>query len=410
MTPGPIRLTEYQRSGPVALSPAQRDMLLGSFSNVVSVAPSAGLEGNYDLTPGSVIGAIQLSDLAIEIRPKLPISRVLFLISYALDPRQWLQTDFFFSSEPSLVEAIIYGFVAQVRRAFRVGLLQGYLLREDSLAVLRGRLRFDDQLRRRFGRFPPIEVRYDEYTEDIEENRLIKAAIVRLGRLPIRSPASRQALRAFDGALQNVSDVAYDPRCLPEIHFTRLNQHYQSAVELAKLILRSTSFELAHGRVQAACFLVDMNEVFEQFVVVALRESLRLTERTFPRGATGRSVFLDTAARVRLRPDISWWQGNLCRFVGDVKYKKVKVDGILHPDLYQLLAYTTATGLQEGLLIYAAGEAKATTHEVIRVGKRLHVATLDLAGEPPAILTLIGRVASMIRRMARTHVREESRL
>src|SRR5207247_1366694 len=140
-----------------------------------------------------------------------------------------------------------------------------------------------------------------------------------------------------------------DPRQLPELTHTRLNAHYRPAVEFAKLILRSLSLELAHGRVRAASFLIDMNRVFEDFVVSALREQLRLSNRTFPQNAVGRNLWLDQAQRIRLRPDISWWENGRCLVIGDVKYKPVQAVEIEHPDLYQLLAYTIATDLPGGL-------------------------------------------------------------
>ena len=51
---------------------------------------------------------------------------------------------------------------------------------------MRGRIRFDAQVRGRFGLSPPVEVRYDDFTADITANRLVKAAVARLGRMRIR--------------------------------------------------------------------------------------------------------------------------------------------------------------------------------------------------------------------------------
>src|SRR5690606_22163318 len=251
----------------------------------------------------------------------------------------------------------------------------------------------DDQLRSRFGIAPPVEVRFDDFTEDIEVNRLLKAAIRRLGRLRIRSIKARRSLRSFDQALMRVSDVDYDPRRLPEFDWNRLNAHYRTATELAKLILRSSSFELRRGNVRSAAFLVDMNKVFEDFVVLALRETLGLTEWEFPQGVRTR---LDRAGLVRLEPDISWWEDGICVFVGDVKYKKVRADGVNHPDLYQLLAYVVANQLTGGLLIYAAGEDQPAVHEVLHIDRRLEVMTLDLSGDPEVVLTQIREVARRV--------------
>jgi len=388
-------LSEYVTKAAVPLSAAET-ALLAEVAWDIGIRPSPGVAGAYDIRPGSWIGAVNLGGLTIEIQPKLPIDRVMFLISYALDPRCWKQTDFEFQRQDSLVEAIIPGFVAHVRRAFQRGVLQGYRAEEDSLNTVRGRIRFDDQIRRRYGVMPPVEVRYDEFTTDITENRLIRAAIVRLVRLRIRSAEVRRSLRTFDTLLENVRHMHFDPRRLPQIHYTRLNQHYRPAVELAKLILQSTAFELAAGTIAASSFLVDMNKVFEDFVVVALRDALRVSERTFPQGCRGKSLYLDEAGRIGLEPDISWWNGQTCTFVGDVKYKRINATGVKHPDIYQLLAYTMAADLPAGLLIYAAGEEEPAHHTVVNCGKRLEVRTLDLKGSPDEILATVQLVADRI--------------
>jgi 5-methylcytosine-specific restriction enzyme subunit McrC len=363
----------------------------------VSVTPSIGVDGCYDLTPGSQVGTAVFGDLSIEIRPKLAISRLMFLLSYVLDPKHWKDQPFSYAEDQSLLQAVIPGFTFQVRRAFTQGLLQSYRPEEAALPTVRGRIRFDDQIRDRFGIFPPAEVRFDEFTEDIEENRLLKAAIVRLQRLRIRSDAARRSLRALESALGSVQLVDYDRRRLPELIYTRLNQHYRAAVELAKLILRSASFEQRSGKTWATAFLVDMNEVFETFVVTALREALRLSDQTFPQGAKGRRLYLDEGRVVALKPDISWWHSSICSFVGDVKYKRTGAERATNSDLYQLLAYCVATDLPAGLLVYAAGEDEPATHRVVNLGRDLQVVTLELRGQPSEILMQIARLAQRIR-------------
>ena len=208
-------------------------------------------------------------------------------------------------------------------------------------------------------------------------------------------------LREFEALLAPVELVHFDARNLPEVRFSRLNEHYRAAIELAKLILKSSSWELRQGQVRASAFLVDMNRVFEDFVITALREELHVTKHDFPANARGRLLHLDQAARVGLEPDISWWKGNRCVFVGDVKYKRINVPGIKHADLYQLLAYTTATKLPSGLLIYAAGETEPRTHTVPLAGKTLEVVALDLSGTPDEVLDQIRSLALRIRKDVR---------
>jgi 5-methylcytosine-specific restriction enzyme subunit McrC len=287
-----------------------------------------------------------------------------------------------------------------LERALRRGVLQGYRTEEDAIMGVRGRIRFDDQVRRRFGILLPVEVRYDDFTEDILENRLLKAALAVLGMLRLRSESSRQSLRRFNHVLDLVSLQTYNPRNVPQIHYTRLNEHYRAAVEWARLILRFAAAEARHGKAVGTTVLFDMNDVFEDFVRVALREELGVTSREFPSGRECPSLVLDRAHRIALEPDLTWWSAKRCRFVGDVKYKAVNVAGVKHPDLYQLLAYATASGLPSGLLVYASGEGKPATHDITLAGKLLHVRSLELGGDLAALRAEIRQLATLVRTLA----------
>ncbi|HEX2036594.1 MAG TPA: restriction endonuclease [Chloroflexota bacterium] len=401
-----LTLIEHQTTPGVRLSREERETLRRVAPSIV-VTPAAGGSTGYDLTPGSWIGAIATPGLAITIQPKLPVRQVLFLLSYAADPRHWQDTPFEFEAQTPLLEAMVPAFVKLVRRATRRGVLHGYRTVEQALPAVRGRLRFETQMSRRLGFWPPVEVRHDEFTADVIENRLLKGALERLGQLRWRSAAVAGSLRALLPALATVTPLAShdgtgrhggEP---PPVRYTRLNAHYRPAVELARLILRSSSLTLRAGRVAASTFLVDMNQVFEDFVVVALREALGLTPSAFPQGAAGKSMSLDRHGAVHLKPDLSWWEGDRCTFVGDVKYKRTRAPGVEHPDLYQLLAYTVATGLPGGLLIYAAGEGEPVSHQIVQEGKELQITALDLGHPPEAILDQIATMAQRVRRLRR---------
>ena len=251
---------------------------------------------------------------------------------------------------------------------------------------------FDDQLRRRFGIPLPVEVRYDEFTDDILLNRLVKAAAHRLGRLGLRTREARGGVAWVAESLSDVSLVAYPRNAVPEVRFNRLNEHYRSVATLARLVLRHGAFEAARGKVRASGFLMDMNQVFQEFVTVALREALGVSVRVFGEQSISS---LDKEGLVALKPDLTWRDGSRCTFVGDVKYKRLD-DGVPNADLYQLLAYATAVDLPGGLLIYAHGEREPATHTVRHSGRRLEVAALDLSGSLDGTLARVGDLAQRI--------------
>ena len=82
--------------------------------------------------------------------------------------------------------------------------------------TVRGRIRFAGQIRQRFGIPLPIEVRYDEFTDDITENQLVKAAVMRLGGMRLRSRLARRNLGWIAATLENVSPVEFAPMDVPE--------------------------------------------------------------------------------------------------------------------------------------------------------------------------------------------------
>ena len=308
---------------------------------------------------------------------------------------------FDFRDEETVVEALVAAFASAARRAFARGLLHGYRTEEETLHTVRGRIRVGEQIRRRFGIPVPVEVRYDDFTDDVLMNRLVKAAAARLSLMRIRSPRSRANLGWIDARLDNVAPVEFSPNAVPDVSFNRLNEHYREVVALARLILRHSAIETERGVTRAAGFLMDMNRVFQDFVTLALREALGLSDRTFRSDSGIRGVTLDEGGSVELKPDLSWWDGQDCMFVGDAKYKRVRDDRVPNADLYQLLAYATALDLPGGLLVYAQGEADDVAHRVRHAGKRLEVSALDLSGTIDHLLDRIDKLAERVRALRR---------
>ena len=387
-----VDLQEYEKSEPFPLPVPERDALREHLPSL-TIEPATGSEAEYTLTPGSTVGAVEVGGLSVLIKPKIGIPQLLSLACYAIDKVAFRRDEFDFPKETALPDALALALASHARRAFSRGLLHGYRTEEEALHTVRGRIRFDEQIRRRFGILLPVEVRYDEFTDDILANRLVKAAVRRLGGMRLRSPEARRGLGLVAGTLDNVSPVEFPPRSVPEVRFDRLNEHYRGVVSLSRLVLRHSAFESGRGAVRASGFLVNMNVLFQEFVTVALRERLSLSS-----GAFGERTIatLDKGDRVHLRPDFVWRIGSSSVFVGDAKYKNITGERVPNADLYQMLAYVAALDLPGGLLVYAQDEADAVTYEVRHSGKRLEVAALDLSGSLEQVLDRVGGLAGKV--------------
>ena len=390
-----VNLREHTDSQPHPLSDAERDALRKIRHFSVTRADVDSESAAYILNPGSTVGAFEVGDLSVLIEPKMPIAQLLSMACYAVskfEPRDEL---FDFPPEYALPDALALALASAANRAFSRGLLHGYRTEEEALQTVRGRIRFDDQIRRRFGIPLPVEVRYDEFTDDVLANRLVKAAIYALARMRLRSSDARRRLARIAAMLENVSLVEFPVKEVPKVAFDRLNSHYREVVTLSRLVLERNAYESERGEIRASGFLMDMNAVFQEFVTEALRESLGVSDRVFRE----RNICtLDKEGSIKLRPDLTWWDGSACLFVGDAKYKRISESGgIPNADVYQLLAYATALDLPGGLLIYAQGEADAAVHRIRYAGKRLEVAALDLSGGLDEVLGRVERLAEKIR-------------
>ncbi|MGW5557045.1 McrC family protein [Micromonospora sp. NPDC003944] len=392
----PIFLVEGGGQVEVELAGNQASLLASTKIVQVTPGPRTGL---WLVRDNARVGTARVGAgaeaVTVSIRPKVAIDRLLFLIGYGRRGTSWRQEEVDASAYPDLLPAVAYAFGRAAERALRPGVLLGYISEEDTLSVVRGRIRHTDQIRRRFGLMPPIEVRFDDYSVDITENQLLLSAADRLLRLtglpsPVISPLRRIGLR-LPGVRRLVPG-----RPLPPWSPNRLNSRYHTALGLAELILRGGSFEFddTGRRIAVDGLLVTMWQVFEDFVTIAMADALRpFGGRCQPQDPR---FFLDHARRIKLKPDLVYYRPDeLGREtpvgVIDAKYKRSADNA----DIYQMLAYCTRLNLQRGHLIYAAGEADAVEHHLhTEHGITVVQHSLDLAGPSDSLLNRINEIAT----------------
>ncbi len=382
-----LRLAE---GGPPVVVPLADDVGDALARSEVATAYRIG-GGQWEITADSKVGVASVAGVTLWIRPKVEIRRILFLLGYAKNPG-WRDETVELVEVTDLVPALAHAFAEQTERALELGLLQGYVETEDSLTVLRGRIREQDQLRQRFGTAVPLLVRFDDHTVDIAENQLLRAAAELLLRVPGVKPRTRARLRRLRQALADVTlPVRGAP--LPRWSPSRLNARYHVALWLAELILDGNAVDQTPGDIRVAGFLVDMAKAYEDFLTAALTEAFR------SRGGWCRAQDrhnLDIDDRIGMRPDLVWYLDGRPAAVIDAKYKVERPAGFPDADLYQMLAYCTALDLSHGHLVYAKGNASEVTHEVRNTSVIIHAHTIDLDASPAALLSQIEGLAGRI--------------
>lgn len=390
-----VVLDELDREGrAVRLDQTIAAALAGT--GLVEVRPEGG--GAWRLLPCGKVGAASVPGLQVQVNPKekVGLSKLIFLLGYARNPG-FRPEDVIGDDDPELWPALAESLARLVERALGRGVLQGYRTLDDSLRTVRGRIRIGDQVTRRPGQMVPLEVSFDEFTVDIAENRILRAALRRMLAVPRLDPKVRARLAHLDGRLDGVQ-LLHAREQIPRWLSTRLNERYQPALRLAEVVLRNCSAEAGPGGVRIAAFVVSMWQVFEDFVATSLTEALR----RYP--GTSRAQYpswLDvpppgkTKGEIPMRIDIAHLVGGKPVIVFDAKYKVADSSGSYpNADHYQMLAYCTALGLDRGWLVYAQGSNGRVEREVRNTQVRIFECPINLTRTPSEVLEQVGRLAA----------------
>jgi 5-methylcytosine-specific restriction enzyme subunit McrC len=355
-----ILLDEYQSRRVTVPTPTPADLRLCEQLAGDELKPKITIrwlrDGDIDVTASSWVGVVRLSVVEIRVVPKLVGGAlgVLRMLQYAaaIDLISRVPIDRPLAAQTTDMLDLIAWFLAEeTKLLIRDGLLRDYRPVDDSLTVLRGRLRLREQYLRRFGQLQPLECQFDEYDGDTADNQLIAAALRTVSRR-VRDPDARAAVLRQTAIMSEIceppsKDADWYER---KIHYGRRNARYRAAHELSKLILRGLAFEdlydTSNGTVTA--FMLDMNVLFERFVTRLVRDSLDGTDLMVDEQHRVRAVIRDDETGQTystVRPDLMIEERlSRQRVPVDIKYKLYAGKKLSTNDVYQLFLYAYVHG------------------------------------------------------------------
>lgn len=357
------------------------------------VTPTA-VEGRWRITDVGKVGVAVVAGRPLHIVPKTPLENIVYLASLGGHQLHVDRAQVAYGADAGIPLALARAFLAATEEAARRGLVKGYRSVQESAAVVRGRWDVSRQLASRPGIALPLEIEFDDFTEDIAENRILASAV--------RVLSSRNDVaRALDASLGRMralfAEVTPLPRGvpLPVVTSTRLTPHYDSPLRLARVVLEAVSWTHRDGAYGGGTFLVDMAAVFESYV--ANRLGSRLASRGLRVTAQDRRWWLDADRSVALRPDIVIAADAITLTVADTKYKVLGGGGsVPNGDVYQAVAYALALGVPTAHLIYVSGDVAASVIDIPVAGVLVHVHALPLAGSVEQIDATVDGLADSI--------------
>ena len=226
---------------------------------------------------------------------------------------------------------ILAHFLSVIQELLQRGLKRGYVPREENLKKVKGRLAIslNERCNIQRKRLDKFYCRYQEYSEDIPENRIPKKALRFAQQVlyTLESAGLRLLQEAISRCLSSFARVGDEIEVweLKQFKTQKLYQEYPVAIQLAQTILRLYDYSLTKVTAReelCPVFWLDMPLLYEHYVLGLLREAYGDRIEYQKEGATG-------------CPDFVCYQPPL---VMDTKYKPHLAGGKLDTDIVRQLA------------------------------------------------------------------------
>jgi 5-methylcytosine-specific restriction enzyme subunit McrC len=385
----PLSFYEHGQSE-VVLTPLEAEVLRQNFTKQIEIWPSIEV-GRYWIKARSFVGVIILpTGRTLSIYPKIAIPTLFALIARVYDPNQEIFNNLPhpYTTVETLFEFIVSFFASHVEDLIARGLLRGYQSEIEESQAIRGRLLISEPLPPRPGLYDRHWCSYRHFTPDIFENRILLWTAYSLRQWQYTDQHLSTRLYRLQHALADVqldqnARILYD-----QLRFHRLNDFYQPALTLAKLLLDHLSFTGTQGSEPFFAFMIDMNLLFQQYLTAVLKEEL---QKFGYQVNEQEHHMLDFNDQIWVRPDLIIYRGQKPCLIIDAKYK---LSAALE-DIYQMIAYCHALNHNQAILIHPASEDAPTGMLDIRGPGHIKVKYLQLnLGGDASQLINYGRILS----------------
>lgn len=314
-------------------------------------------ENKQCLKATSYVGVIQTKSLSIEILPKIYKNldgtehtkgtyRGVFIEMLKpllnINEIQINKANLSTTKNKNIYEIFIAMFIEHMDNLIHRGLKSQYIAREDNQYFLKGKLKFNEHIKKNYVHKERFYVEFDEYLQDRVENRLLKSVIVLLLK-KTNNYENKRALRQQLFVFDEVSlSTAYD------VDFKKVNLHrgmeyYALPMRFAEVFLKHQSFTSMQGKDNVFALLFPMETVFEKYVEFLLKNSDLEIKNIHINGIKKNEHFL-SHEQVRLEPDYLLEKNDGEYIVTDAKWKLYDdelTSKLSSGDVYQLFSYLT---------------------------------------------------------------------
>ncbi len=261
-----------------------------------------------------------------------------------------------YGKEKDFFEFLISLFLQDLENVMGSHFHHEYIQRSDDISMIKGKLDFQKQTIKLPSQLHSFSCQFDEFSIDNPLNRIIKATLKKVQELCRNDENKKRSFNLYT-LMGEIQEVVISPSSVSELHFTRLNEKYESIVEFCHMILFGSTYSANEGTQHYYALVFDMNLVFERFVVKLLRASLPeyvfncQNKINLASDHTGLDKFQRN--KKEIIPDIIVKKDTESLAIIDTKYKPDFSKGyISSTDIFQMMAYCVANETDTAILLY----------------------------------------------------------
>ncbi len=303
-------------------------------------------DNKIEIENTSFSGIIQLESVRIHFSTKVK-TNLFYLLSFLKDEGAFFYDPFKIidiKEGNNFFDILGRLFVNELIAIFKRGLCKRYVRREENLQFLKGRLLIPRQISNNIKKNPKFFCLYDDLTYDNLENRIILRATSLLAPHIRFNDATRKDLFRFINMLrEEVRLENISPEDCDKVQYSRINDYYETIIGFCKIILQDHFIRSAQkGLSRGFNFIVNMNKVYEDFIIEMITEIFMEDERCRGYAVETQEKFdsLVKEKRIITKPDILLRRKNTREYpyIIDAKYKRQENNA----DYYQVIAYALA--------------------------------------------------------------------
>ena len=379
-----IRLREHDTSAAFTASDSDIDFLQ-SLDVPQPIEVEFTRDDKIRFSTSQYVGVMTLpSGTQIEVTPKESVSNVLWALQFALgvdantidSPTSLIQANTF-------VDALGALFASALEEVLQRGIHRDYQRRQEVSETVRGQIDVQRQLQRSTPVPTDFAIDYEAHTADTVLNRGILTATRWLVNLVESSALSSLLDHQRHRLRKHVSQEIVTASELEDVDLTRLNNHYEVVLDIARIVLAEEFFDdLLAGEQRSFGLFVNMNSIFEAMVERAFRlacSTLAHDWRVEDQASIPELIAGPHA--VSMTPDVvirdSSEQGQL---VADAKWKTGQSNSA---DVYQVTSYILAIGAP-GFLVHPQQTGDSLGASCVNDAYQLETKELPTAESAPS--------------------------